>query len=197
VVNSPIRIGVTGTHSTGKTLLLKRIEMEMRGHGIAVARTGRLAKRAAAIGLPKMQHHTVASTEWIITQGIADELAMAAQGAQAVLADRAVHDAYAYYSAALEFRGEHADPWEGDRLRLLIATQAPKYDLLLATVLDQSVPVDQTHDYDPRYRILVDTHVHSILRDARLKHVRVTSDADSKTDAIHRAVEVALKAVPA
>lgn len=33
--------------------------MELRSHGVAVARTGRPAKRAAALGFPKMHHHTV------------------------------------------------------------------------------------------------------------------------------------------
>lgn len=193
MVNTPVRIGVTGTHSTGKTLLLKRIAMELRGHGISVARTGRLARRAAAIGLPKMQHHTATSTEWIIAQGIADEIE-AAQDAQVLLCDRAVSDAYAYYTAALEFRREEAEPSTAERLRLLIATQAPKYDLLLATVLDSSVPVDQGHDYDIRYRALVDHHVHALLTEERLDHLLVTSDASSKTDAIRCAVETSLKA---
>lgn len=88
----PIRIGVMGTYSTGKTTLLKRIEMELRAHGIPVARTGRLGKRAALAGLPKMQHHTATSTEWIITQGIADEIAATRpnpEPIQVVLADRA------------------------------------------------------------------------------------------------------------
>lgn len=87
MVNTPVRIGVTGTHSTGKTVMLQRIEMELRAQGIAVARTGHLAKRAAAIGLPKMQNHTTASTEWIIAQGIADEIA-AGQDVHVLLCDR-------------------------------------------------------------------------------------------------------------
>ncbi|MEK8146344.1 hypothetical protein NKH18_49020 [Streptomyces sp. M10(2022)] len=153
-----------------------------------------------------MQHHTAMSTEWIIAQGVADEIAAAAQGAQVVLADRAAYDAFAYYTAALEFRDEHPVPAgqdrlrilvglaEQERLRLLAATQAPKYDLLLATVLDPSVPVDKSHDYDARYRALVDEHVHSLLADEELDHVRVTSAAHSHTDAIRHAVELALKA---
>ncbi|MCX4515917.1 ATP-binding protein [Streptomyces sp. NBC_01619] len=194
---APVRIGVLGTHSTGKTTLLKRIEMELRSHGVTVGRTGRLAKRAAGIGLPKMQHHTQMSTEWIICQSAADEIAAVAQGAQVVLADRAVHDAFAYYTAALEFRGEHPDLVERERLLLLAATQAPKYDLLLATVLDPDILVDQSHDYDARYRSLVDQHVHGLLRDEKLEHLRVTSDADSKTSAIQLAVETGMKAVAA
>lgn len=190
---NPIRIGVLGTHSTGKTTLLKRIEMEVRGHGISVARTGRLAKRAAGIGLPKMQHHTAASTEWIIAQGIADEIAAAAQGAEVVLADRASLDAIAYLHAAVEFRGEHLHRLERERLRLLASTQAPKYDLLFATVLDPDVPVDQSHDYDPRYRLLVDQHVHGLLADDPIPHVRVTSDPASQSHAIEQALQLCLQ----
>lgn len=197
MVNTPVRIGVLGTHSTGKTTLLKRIEMELRGHGVTVARTGRLAKRAAGIGLPKMEHHTEMSTEWIIAQGIADEIACAAQGTQVVLADRAVPDAFAYYTAALDFRDEHANPMAKERLRLLAATQYAKYDLLLATVLDPSIPVEQGHDYDARYRVLVDQHVHALLEEEELDHLRVTSHNPSKAHAIQRAVEIGLKGAAA
>ncbi|MFC6067000.1 AAA family ATPase [Streptomyces ochraceiscleroticus] len=192
-MNKPIRIGVLGTHSTGKTTLLKRIEMELRGHGIPVARTVRLAKRAAAIGLPKMHQHTAASTEWIITQGIADEIAAAAQGAEVILADRAPLDAIAYLHAAIEYRGEHLHQLERERLRLLAATQLPKYDLLLATVLDPDVPVDQSHDYDPHYRQLVDRHVHGLLADDPVPHTRVTSSPASQANVIEQALRLCLQ----
>jgi molybdopterin-guanine dinucleotide biosynthesis protein len=189
---TPIRIGVLGTHSTGKTTLLKRIERELRGHGLAVARTGRLAKRAAEIGLPKMHRHTAASTEWIITQGIADEIAAAAQGAHVVLVDRASFDAIAYLRAALEFRGETVHRMEMERLRGIAATQAPKYDLLLASVLDPTVPVDTGHDYDARYRLLVDDHVHRLLAEDVIPHRPVTSDALSQAAAIEQATKLCL-----
>ncbi|MFD9073529.1 AAA family ATPase [Streptomyces lasiicapitis] len=194
MTSKPVHIGVLGTHSTGKTMLLKRIEMELLGHGVAVARTGRLAKRAAGIGLPKMAQHTAASTEWIIAQGIADEIAAAtAVDAEVVLADRAPLDALAYLHAALEHRGERLDRPENERLRLLVATQMPKYDVLLATVLDESVPVDESHNYDARYRSLVDHHVHRLLADDAIPHHRVTSDHDSHNRAVERALELCLR----
>jgi nicotinamide riboside kinase len=193
VTPKPIRIGVLGTHSTGKTTLLKRIEMELRGHGVTVARTGRLAKRAAAIGLPKMQHHTAASTEWIIAQGIADEIAATAAGAEVILADRASLDALAYLQAALEYRGENLHRLEKERLRLLTSTQLPKYDLLLATLLDPDVPVDDSHDYDARYRRLVDQHVQGLLADENIPHQRVTSDSNSQARAIERALQLCFR----
>ncbi|MFD0416869.1 AAA family ATPase [Streptomyces sp. NPDC127108] len=183
-----------GTHSTGKTTLLKRIETQLRAHGVAVARTGRIAKRAAGIGLPKMTQHTAASTEWITAQGIADEIAAATTAdAEVVLADRAPLDALAYLHAALEYRGEHLDRLESERLRLLVATQLPKYDLLLATVLDESVPVDESHTYDARYRRLVDRHVHQLLTDDAIPHHRVTSDHDGQSRAVERALELCLR----
>ncbi|MFF4031528.1 AAA family ATPase [Streptomyces sviceus] len=189
----PVRIGVLGTHSTGKTTLFKRIEMELRAQGVTVARTGRLAKRAAAAGLPKMQHHTSQSTEWIITQGIADEIGAVAQGAEVVLIDRAAHDAIAYFHAALEYRGEVASRLERERLLALASTQLPKYDLLFATVLDESVPVDTSHDYDARYRQLVDQHAHRLLANDDILHQRVTSDPDSQAHAIEQALQLCLK----
>ncbi|WP_406229211.1 AAA family ATPase [Streptomyces anthocyanicus] len=121
--SNPLWIAVLGTHSTGKTTLLRRIEMELRGHGLTVARTGRLGKRAATAGLPKMQHHTAQSTEWIIAQGILDETNAAAQGAEVVLIDRAAHDAVAYFEAAMAFRAETPTRLERERLLALASTQ--------------------------------------------------------------------------
>ncbi|WP_329176413.1 AAA family ATPase [Streptomyces sp. NBC_01477] len=193
----PVRIGITRTHSTGKTLLLKRIEMELHSHGLTVARTGRLAKRAAALRLPKMHHHTAASTEWIICQGVADALAAGAQGADVVLVDRAPIDALAYYNAALDHRDEPADPLEHERLRRLATTQHPTFTLLLATVLDPDIPALATdgHPYDPHYRTLVDTHVHTLLAEEHLDHVRVTSASASVDAAIARAVSLCLESI--
>ncbi|WP_405678471.1 AAA family ATPase [Streptomyces sp. NBC_01511] len=192
----PIRIGVMGTHSTGKTTLLKRIEMELRAHGIPVARTGRLGKRAALAGLPKMQYHTAASTEWIITQGIADEIAAAARPTpepiHVVLADRAAWDALAYFHAAQEWRQETPDPLERERLRLLASTQVLKYHLLLATVLDHGLPVESRHDYDARYRALVDHHTHALLAENEIPHQRVTSAPNNQTDAVEYVLQLCL-----
>lgn len=193
---SPIRIGVMGAHSTGKTTLLKRIEMELRGHGIPVARTGKLGRRAALVPLPKMQHHTAASTEWIIAQGIADEIAAAArpdfEPIQVVLADRAAWDALSYFHAAMEWRQETPNRLERERLHLLASTQAPKYNLLLATVLDPTLPVEHKHDYDARYRTLVDRHTHKLLAKNEIPHQNVTSAPNSQAHAVERALRLCL-----
>jgi hypothetical protein len=185
VVTDPVRIGITGTHSTGKTLLMRRIEMELRAVGLTVARTRGLAKRAAAVGFPKMHLHTATSTEWIIATGIADELAGTVH-ADVVLADRATVDALAYYTAALEHRNEIGDAKTLERLETLAATQTLSYRVLFATVLDTTAPVQVGHEYDPGYRELVDRHVHQRLADQQLSHCRVTNDDSSRRAAIQR-----------
>lgn len=44
MVSAPIHLGIAGTHGTNTTTLARRIEMELRGTGLSVARIGGLAK---------------------------------------------------------------------------------------------------------------------------------------------------------
>ncbi|MEU0095687.1 AAA family ATPase [Kribbella sp. NPDC006257] len=183
MVTTPVHIAVTGTHSTGKTVLMRRAEMELRAIGLRVARVHGLGKRAAAIGLPKMQRHTAASTEWIIATGIAEELAHIADS-DVILSDSAPINALAYYTAALEFRGEVSEPTTIQRLEQLVASQSPRYELLLATELDLAEPAPTTHDHDLRYRHLVDRHVHDWLFRTNWPHQLVANSDDSRDEAI-------------
>ncbi|MGW0867037.1 AAA family ATPase [Streptomyces sp. NPDC002611] len=191
--SQPHRIAVLGAHSTGRTTLLNRIEKELRGHGVTVTRAGQPGKRIAAAGLPAMQHHTAQSTERLIAQGILDETNAAAQGADVVLIDHAAHEAIAYFEAAMAFQAETPTRRERDRLLTLASTQLPKYDLLFVTVLDESVPVDTSHDYDVHFRRLVDDRVHRLLANDVIPHQRVTSDPDSQAHAVDIAVQRCLK----
>jgi nicotinamide riboside kinase len=193
---TPLRIGVMGAHSTGKSLLMRRLEMELRAQGIPVARTGRLGRRAALVPLPKMQHHTIVSTTWVIATGIADEIAAAARleegPAQVVLADRACWDALAYFRAAQEWRQQPAPRADREALHQIASAHGRTYDLLLATVLDPDVPVERKHDYDARYRTLVDRHTHDLLREENLHHVRLTSNPASQELAIEHTLQLCM-----
>ncbi|KAF4405589.1 AAA family ATPase [Streptomyces lycii] len=189
------RIGVLGTQFTGKTTLAKNIVMELRGHGLTVTRVGRLAKRAAALGLPKMTQQDARATEWLIAQGIADETA-ALVDAEVVIADGPVLAPLAYYTAAQELRGD-ADADNApvlERLRLQASLHAPRYDLLIATILDPNESNGGAH-YDPQFRTLVDQHTHRLLADLEIEHITAENSTTSQTEAVNRAVAVARKAV--
>lgn len=196
---TPLRIGVMGAHSTGKTLLLRRIEMELRANGVPVARTGNVGRRAALVPLPKMQHHTAESTAWVAAMGIADEIAAGArledEPVKVVLADRASWDALAYFRAACEWRRQPI--LRADRESLYrLASARGHYDLLLATVLDPEAPVKRKHDDDARYRTLVDRHTHDLLREENLPHVRVTNSEAGYDLAIEHALTLCLTQAP-
>jgi hypothetical protein len=55
------------------------------------------------------------------------------------------------------------------------------------------MPVETGHDYDPRFRRLVDQHVRLLLDQDDIPHQQVTSDPDSQAHAIHTAVQLCLK----
>ncbi|MEU8894193.1 hypothetical protein [Streptomyces sp. NPDC048442] len=67
--------------------------------------------------------------------------------------------------------------------------------VLFATVLDPAQPVAAQHDYNPRYRTLVDRHCHTVLNGAGVPHVRVAGTAEAKELAIRAAVDTVLGVV--
>ena len=179
MVTPALTIGIAGTHASGKTTLQKRIEMELRAQGLTVASTGGLAKRAAALGFPKMQNHTPASTQWIIAAGAAAELETAL-GADVVLVSRTAHDAVAYYLAALHSRGEVPDPEILEPLTMLAHLHTAHHTLLLATRLDPALPLPDSPHRDPAYRDLafrtqVDQQLHQLLDDEHIPYREVPS----------------------
>jgi hypothetical protein len=195
-MHRPIRIGVTGAHGTGTTTLIRRIEMELREHGVRVTRTGRLAQRAADLGLPTLTGHTAASTGWIVTQGIADGISAEAT-ADVVLVDRTAMDAVAYWHAALVYRGEVPEPEDDEWLRLLASMQQARMDLVLATVLDLSEggpPVDPQRVAAERFRELVDRHVHELLAEERAEYLPVHRGEEDQ--AVTVAVQLARRLAP-
>ncbi|GAA0695123.1 hypothetical protein GCM10010193_57310 [Kitasatospora atroaurantiaca] len=195
----PVMIGFAGTHHTGKTTIARRVEMELRAVGLTVTRTGGLARRAAELGFPKMQRHTAHSTEWIIAASAAAALE-ASHTADVVLVDRTPHDALAYYIAAQHHRGEQPEDDEVQPLAGLADLHARHHALLLATVLDPSIPLGEHPRKDPAYldtdyRAAVDRHLHELLADRMLHHMPVPSTGHDA--AVQAAVTAALQAADA
>jgi hypothetical protein len=178
-VVTPPRVYIAGTHATGKTTLARRIEMELRAGGLIVARTGGLATRAAAAGFPKMTRHTAQSTEWIITAGAAARLE-AERSADVVIVDGTPYDALAYYRAALQHRCERPESATAARLTDLARLHTSLPTCFLATVLDPAQPLDQEPAKDAdwanaAFRAAVHQHLHQLLAEHDLPHLRVPS----------------------
>ncbi|SNY88143.1 signal recognition particle subunit FFH/SRP54 (srp54) [Nocardia amikacinitolerans] len=170
----PVTIAITGTHSTGKTTFITRLAEELCRNRIEAAIVGDLGAQALQLGFPILSRHTWASTLWIITRGISNELA-AWQRADVVLIDRAIPDALGYYDAALEFSGRQRDP-NYDDLEQIVTAHSRNYDLLLRTVLDPSVPLgdNKPRDTDLEFRACADAHVDKVLRRLDIPHDTLT-----------------------
>ncbi|MFI9100734.1 AAA family ATPase [Streptomyces fildesensis] len=194
MVATPIRIAISGTHSTGKTTLLRRLEMEVRALGYTVSRTsGSLAKKAAELGFPKMQQQTATTTEWLISAGICAELE-ATLTADVILLDLSSFDPLAYLMAGLAQRDQPFDEATQRRLTALAATHAVDYNLLLLTALDPDVPLGNHRDRDLDYRASVDRHLHGLLDSAGVHHLVVTN-TDASRDEARTAVLDAVHAI--
>jgi len=154
---SKYKIGLTGTHSTGKTSFLNNLASALRGHGFSVGRVGDLAESAHRLGFGILREHTWESTLWIITRGISCELEESLRS-DVVLVDRAVPDALAYLRAALHTRGATIDTWQKGVLEDFVRGISRTYDVLLKTEIDPALGIqdDNRRDTDPVFRQLVD-----------------------------------------
>jgi hypothetical protein len=175
IIERPVTVGITGTHSTGKSTFLARLARELRRDGIEVATVADLAEQALRIGLPILHAHTYTSTLWIMTRGISEELATWPH-ADVLLVDRPVPDALGYYLAALAFRGEAPDPTALTQLRTIAAQHAVHYDLMLRAALDPTLPLGEGRDHNNRYRLLADQHVERVLRELGIRHEALRAD---------------------
>ena len=177
LVERPVTIAVTGAHSTGKSTFLARLTNELRQYDIEVATVADLGEQALRIGLPILHSHTYASTTWIMTRGISNEIATWPH-TDVLLVDRPVPDALGYYLAALEYRGEEPDPTLLGHLKALAAGHAIHYDLILRTELDRALPIgtNKVRDYNHRYRRLADQHIGAVLFDLRIPYQLLRSD---------------------
>jgi hypothetical protein len=141
IVHRPVTIAIAGAHSTGKSTFLAKLAQELRHGNLRVATVADLGEQAQRAGFPILAQHTWASTLWIITQGISNELA-AWISADIVLIDRPVPDALGYYRAALDYRGEQPDPTTTRYLDTITREHAVhSYDLILRTQLDPAIPL--------------------------------------------------------
>lgn len=197
MVKTPTLIGILGAPCSGKTELARRIEAALTGYGLTAVRTDDVARLAAAArGLPTMQHQTDQTTEWMISQGTADEIAAAALGRDVVLVDGVSISAFGDYLAAVQLRREQPDPFIARRLSQLVRDRAAVFDLLLATVFDPA-EVSQQELADTQFSSLVDKHVHATLLAEKRPYLAVNRAEASHDTAIRRCVEIALRMVSA
>ena len=187
-IERPLTIAIAGAHSTGKSTFLARLAHVLRREGVEVATVADLAEQAQRTGLPILHSHNYASTLWIMTRGISEELGTWPH-ADVLLVDRPVPDALGYYLAALAYRDETPDPAAINRLSTLAHHHSTHYDIVLRTVLDEDIPLGEGRDRNHRYRRLAAHHVERVLHQLSIDHVPL--HADQHEAALARVVDLA------
>lgn len=184
-----ITVGVTGTHSTGKSTFLARLAHELRLRHFDVATVSDLGEEARRIGMPILFNHTWASTMWFITRGMSNELE-AWLHADVLLIDRPIPDALGYYRAALEYREQVAHPKARTFLENMVRDHSRHYDLVFRTELDPMIPLgsNKERDDNARFRRLADQHIKGVLDELQLPYQPLP--AEGHDEAIAQAVNL-------
>ncbi len=147
----PIKIGIGGSHSTGKTSFLDNLETRLSRSNLRIHRVRDLAKGARALGFPILTEHTFESTLWIMAEGMRRETE-ATLVSDVVLIDRPVFDALGYFEAALQITGRKVGQRDLEELQAIAIAHLGAYDLVIGTELDTMVALGDGRDKNEDFR---------------------------------------------
>ncbi|TIT97449.1 MAG: hypothetical protein E5W44_04255 [Mesorhizobium sp.] len=180
-----VKIGLAGTHSTGKSTFLERLKSRLSDGGYKTGQIEDLAARARARGFPILTQHTFESTLWIMAEGMRLE-AEASLNEDVILIDRPVFDALGYLDAALQISGRSLPPRRVEELQTIAAAHAGDYDIILLTELDPSIPLGEGRDENQAFRIAAGEHIAAIADRFGLQPLRLTSgNADELLETVY------------
>lgn len=183
-----VKIGIAGTHSTGKSTFLDRLNTCLSAEGVRIGRVGDLAAAARGRGFPILTDHNFESTLWIMAEGMRQE-AEAALSSEAILVDRPVFDALGYLYAALEISGRSLPDRQLDELRSIAVAHAGDYDVIVMTKLDSAISLGEGRDKNQEFRVAAGDKIRAIAEDAALQPVILTStNGDEVLDQVFASV---------
>jgi AAA domain len=173
VITPPIKIGITGTHSTGKSSFLEAVRQKLEPD-LKIHRIGDFAVRAKALGFPILRSHNYESTLWIISECMRLE-AEASLANDVVLVDRPVIDALGYLHAALRLSGRKIGDRRTAELATIVKAHTPDYDLLVRTSLDDTIRIGEGRDDDAEFREAAATSIETLVSEIAPKAEVLTS----------------------
>ena len=152
-----MKIAVIGTHSTGKTTLIKRLveRLNALGHRVVI-----LPEFARLCPFPINEDTTLAAQAWIQETQIREEGAVN-HSDRILICDRSTLDNFAYFSRIAEHLEEleYLTPWEKKA-----AAHMRTYDAVFKTAkLDLSPEDDHQRSLDADFRDDIDERIHGLL----------------------------------
>lgn len=155
-------IGITGTHSTGKSTFVQHMRQLAEQRGIRAVSISDKATDCRDKGFPILKLHTFESTLWIMVTVIQQELEHG-RNADLVIVDRPVSDAIGYLEAALASTNRSVSSEEREYLYSLAKRHSSRYALLFKTQLNESIPLGPGRDSDLDFRREVDQQIGQVV----------------------------------
>ena len=169
----PIKLGIAGTHSTGKSTFLQTLAARLDGRA-RIGLVDDLARRARDLGFPILTNHTYESTLWIMAEGMRQEAELSLS-CDVILIDRPTFDALAYLNAALSQTGRALATHRLESLTGIARAHVQSYDLLITTALDRAIPLGEGRDANAEFREAAATEVNRFIRSWELNSLTLTS----------------------
>ncbi len=165
-------IGITGSHSTGKTTFRNKIATSLRDLGYSVGEVEDLAISARDKGFPILKEHTFESTAWIISRCIQKELEACLKN-DVVIVDRPVFDALGYFRVAEDHRKEKSEDWQIEYLNATVRSYSTRYNILFKKTIDPDIPLGEGRPTDLQYREDVEININEAIQELRLSEIGV------------------------
>lgn len=186
-MSKKFKIGIAGTHSTGKSTLVKYLMDLFLSKNLTVGMVSELAPIARNLGFPILKEHTFESTLWIMSRGISLELEKSLFS-DIVIVDRPVVDALAYLNAALKIRNEYISSNNLIYLSDITKNHHLYYDCLIKTKIIPDIPIDtnKERDHDPVFREMVDFELSSLIDKFKLQFVEYQNNIEETAENVMR-----------
>ena len=182
-----MKIGITGTHSSGKTTFLQCLEQELSGASLKIHRIGDFARKAKDLGFLILTKHTYESTLWIMAECLRCETEASLRN-DVILVDRPVIDALGYLHAALQLSGRAIDSRRSDELMTIVKAHTPDYDVLIRTALDTSIEPAEGRDPDNEFRAAAASAIERLVNQVEPNALILTSA--NREELVQRVVQI-------
>ena len=161
-----MKIGITGTHCTGKTSLAHALMGTLKGRGYNAGITREFV-RECPIPAGTEGRNSPTAQAWIIGRQLIEEIE-AANSYEMVICDRTVIDNYAYFLWTLK-TGMKADPAIVQTVQDILNNWAHSYDYLFKLPIATPLQPDGFRSTDPGWQREINSLIDQIIAERKLQ----------------------------
>ena len=174
----PIKIAIIGTHSTGKSTIIRHLRARLEGCGYTIAILKELSRQCP---LPIDRNTTYDAQRWIQDQHVLREPQLMTM-CDILICDRSSLDNFAYMQ-----RGAQEHDLAEDEQRAVAHMESYTH-VFKTTKLNLPAEDDGVRDTDQAFRDDIDARIHALLQKHNIEvyHLPETLDYDTHLDVICR-----------